>query len=68
MALGADHGVMLPIPHLAIHSTMRRSVTGALATDPVMIDERRPARRPRRARPAPDRPRAVRTTATECQS
>ena len=47
MAWGAHTAVMHSITPL-IHDTMRRSLVGALATDPVLADRRRLVRRPRR--------------------
>jgi hypothetical protein len=53
---------IVPIP---VETTMRRSLTGALATDPTVDERRRRVRRPAAARRTPDRARVVRTPATE---
>jgi hypothetical protein len=52
---------IIPIP---VDTTMRRSLTGALAGDPVVGERRRRVRRPAAARSGPDRPHAVRRPAT----
>jgi hypothetical protein len=59
---------MLAIPSFVIHSIMRRSLMGGLATDPVLTERRRPSRRSLCARLAPDRARVARTPATASQS
>ena len=61
MAIRAQTGSMLPIPPSLIPGTMHRSVTGALADDPVLPD-RRPIRP--LPPPAPEPPRMTGTPAT----
>jgi hypothetical protein len=53
---------IIPIP---VETTMRRSLTGARATDPTLDERRRRVRRPAGPGPTPDRARVVRTPATE---
>jgi hypothetical protein len=56
---------IVPIP---VETTMRRSLTGALAGDPVLDERRRLARRPRAARGGAVRARVVRTPAAASES
>jgi hypothetical protein len=56
---------MLFIPH--VQSTVRRSLIGANATDPVLPERRRSGRRPRRATLEPRRGRFTRTPKTASQ-
>jgi hypothetical protein len=66
MAASAQtHGMTTIVP-IPVETTMRRSLTGALATDPVLAERRRLVRRPRAGRAAADRARVVRTPAPEC--
>jgi hypothetical protein len=53
---------IVPIP---VETTMRRSLTGALATDPTLDERRRRVRRPAGVRRIADRVPVVRTPATE---
>lgn len=59
---------MLPVHPTLIDNIMRRSLTGALGTDPVLTERRRVARRPTHARRAPDGARVARTPATASRS
>jgi hypothetical protein len=53
---------IVPIP---VETTMRRSLTGALATDPTVDERRRRIRRRAVAHRTPDRAPVVRTPATQ---
>jgi hypothetical protein len=65
MALGHDTAPMTSIIPIPVETTMRRAMTGALATDPTVDERRRRVRRPAGARRTPDRAPVVRTPATE---
>jgi hypothetical protein len=67
MTFGAQTNRMTTIVPIPVQTTMRRSLTGALAGDAVLDERRRLARRPRAARGGADRARAVRTPATASQ-
>jgi hypothetical protein len=54
--------------HIPVRDLMRRSLTGALVTDPVISDRGRSPRRPVRARRAPDRARVAQAPAPASQS
>ena len=41
MALAAHNQCMFPIAYLAVQNQMRRSLAGALATDPILPEPRR---------------------------
>ena len=68
MALGPQTGRMLPFASTFVPGTMRRSLAGALADDPVLTERRRPARGRAGVRRAPGRARSARTPATAPQS
>jgi hypothetical protein len=59
---------MFVLPYVVIQDVMRRSLVGAMATDPVIADHPRPQRRRIRARLAQAGPRLLRTAATARQS
>jgi hypothetical protein len=52
MALTVQNDRMLPIAYTVSHNQMRRSLVGALATDPIVPECRRRTRRPTRAHAA----------------
>ena len=49
MALAVQNECMIPIAYLVSQIQMRRSLVGALATDPIVPERRRRTRRPTRA-------------------
>ncbi len=52
MALAVQNQRMFPIAYVVSHNQMRRSLAGALATDPIVPERRRRARRTTRAHAA----------------
>jgi hypothetical protein len=49
MTLAVQNECMFPIAYAVSHNQMRRSLVGALATDPVVPERRQRTRRPTRA-------------------